>query len=136
MTWLDELNQPALTILPPASWGEWDSLRPPLPVVTKIAIVQTVVARFYQIPLAEILSSRRTMKVAYARMVGMFLAVEALRAGHRATYQEIGEAFNRVHATCMHAHTEIASLMSIYPEINREVTALKAEVTTTLAKYA
>ena len=66
--------------------------------------IKSAVARYYNIPLDDINSSKRSDKIAYARQVAMYLC----RTLAKMQYKNIGIAFgNRDHSTVMHACDKI-----------------------------
>ena len=70
-----------------------------------VSWIQKKVAEFYEIPLAEMTSDRRSQSVALPRQVAMYLVRTLLHE----TYPRIGEAFGgKDHSTVMHAEKKIA----------------------------
>ena len=66
--------------------------------------IKQAVAKYYNVPLDDINSSKRSEKIAYARQVAMYLC----RNLAKMQYKSIGNAFgNRDHSTVMHACDKI-----------------------------
>lgn len=66
--------------------------------------IKQAVAKYYNVPLDDINSSKRSEKIAYARQVAMYLC----RNLSKMQYKSIGNAFgNRDHSTVMHACDKI-----------------------------
>ena len=66
--------------------------------------IKVAVSKYYNIPLDDINSSKRSDKIAYARQVAMYLC----RTLAKMQYKNIGNAFgNRDHSTVMHACEKI-----------------------------
>lgn len=68
----------------------------------------------------ELLGRARPARIAFPRLVCMYIARETTQQ----TLEDIADAFNRTHATILHAHRTIASYLSIYPEIEQSVNYL------------
>ncbi len=69
--------------------------------------IQKVIARYYKIKVADLLSKRRSRSIARPRQVAMALAKEL--TNH--SLPEIGDAFGgRDHTTVLHAHRKVAEL--------------------------
>ena len=72
--------------------------------------IKQAVAKYYNVPLDDINSSKRSEKIAYARQVAMYLC----RNLAKMQYKNIGNAFgNRDHSTVMHACDKIESEIKI-----------------------
>lgn len=66
--------------------------------------IKEAVAKYYNVPLDDINSSKRSSEIAYARQVAMYLCRELAKI----QYKNIGNAFgNRDHSTVMHACSKI-----------------------------
>lgn len=74
--------------------------------------------------MAELLGRRRPARIAFPRMVGMYLCRE--RTSCRLV--DIGDAFNRHHTAVIHGHKTIDELLEIYPELNNSITYLEGKV--------
>ncbi|NQZ69338.1 MAG: chromosomal replication initiator protein DnaA [Lentisphaeria bacterium] len=70
--------------------------------------IQKHVADHFDIKLADIISKKRPQNIAHARMVGMYLSRQLTDL----SYPVIGEAFNRNHATIVHAVDTIRKKMA------------------------
>ncbi len=89
--------------------------------------IQRVVAEFFNIKVADLLSKRRSRSVARPRQIAMALAKQL--TNH--SYPEIGDAFGgRDHTTVLHAcrkvdqlKSEDAELLKDYNELNRKLTS-------------
>src|SRR5438876_11545081 len=81
-----------------------------------IAQVQDCVARAFELSRAELLSRRRTQRVACARQVAMYLCRDLARnpeegrfgEGAWASFPRIGRAFERDHSSVIHAYKTVA----------------------------
>ena len=81
-----------------------------------IVQVQDCVARAFEVSRAELLSRRRTQRVACARQVAMYLCRDIARSSaHRrvgegawASFPRIGKAFERDHSSVIHAYKTVA----------------------------
>ncbi len=83
-----------------------------------IDLIQSKVAEFYKIDLAEITSKRRTANIALARQIAMYIA----RKHTTYSLQEIGRRFgNRDHGTVMHAIKTVADAMENDTNLRRNV---------------
>ena len=72
--------------------------------------IKVAVAKYYNIPLDDINSSKRSSEIAYARQVAMYLCRELAKM----QYKNIGIAFgNRDHSTVMHACDKIEKEIQI-----------------------
>ena len=72
--------------------------------------IKVAVAKYYNVPLDDINSSKRSEKIAYARQVAMYLC----RNLAKMQYKNIGVAFgNRDHSTVMHACDKIEKEIKI-----------------------
>lgn len=83
--------------------------------------IQKVVAEYYKIKVADLLSKRRSRSVARPRQVAMALAKEL--TNH--SLPEIGDAFGgRDHTTVLHAHRKIQELKELNTDIAEDFTNL------------
>jgi chromosomal replication initiator protein len=73
-----------------------------------IGHIQQVTAEHYKITLEELLSLKKTAKLAEARQVAMYLSRKTLNA----TYHNIGLAFGKDHTTVMYACEKIEKMMN------------------------
>src|SRR5207248_9651195 len=84
--------------------------------------IQTTVAEYFKIKMADMHSKKRGRNVARPRQVAMALAKDRTRMG----LPEIGEAFgNRDHTTVLHASRTIASLRARDGSLNRDYLVLE-----------
>ncbi|WKD49847.1 chromosomal replication initiator protein DnaA [Microbulbifer spongiae] len=89
--------------------------------------IQRVVAEYYKIKVADLLSKRRSRSVARPRQVAMSLAKEL--TNH--SLPEIGDAFGgRDHTTVLHACRKIRELQSSDADIREDVKLLTRSLTT------
>ncbi|MEM9301451.1 MAG: chromosomal replication initiator protein DnaA [Pseudomonadota bacterium] len=92
-----------------------------------ISNIQKVVAEYYKIRVAELLSKRRNRSIARPRQVAMALAKEL--TDH--SLPEIGDAFGgRDHTTVLHACRKIAELKETDGRIREDYEKLLRELTT------
>ena len=88
--------------------------------------IQKIVAGYYKIRVADILSKRRTRSVARPRQLAMALAKEL--TNH--SYPEIGDAFGgRDHTTVLHACRKIKELRDMDREIHDDYANLYRTLT-------
>ena len=89
--------------------------------------IQRVVAEYYKIKVADLLSKRRSRSVARPRQVAMYLAKDL--TNH--SLPEIGDAFGgRDHTTVLHACRKIKSLLDADADIREDVKNLLRILTT------
>jgi chromosomal replication initiator protein len=88
--------------------------------------IQKVVARYYQLRVADLLSKRRTRNIARPRQMAMFLAKSLTQH----SLPEIGDAFGgRDHTTVLHACRKIESLCETDARIREDRARLLRELT-------
>ena len=87
-----------------------------------ISNIQKVVAEYFQLRVADMLSKRRSRSVARPRQVAMFLAKELTEH----SLPEIGDAFGgRDHTTVLHAVRKIADERGKDAQLNHELHVLE-----------
>ncbi len=90
--------------------------------IGSIAFIQTLVAAYYRVPLAEMTSDRRSRCVAHPRQVAMYLAREMTPQSLPA----IGRSFgHRDHTTVMWAISAVESRMVGDRNLTADVAALR-----------
>ena len=90
-----------------------------------IADIQRIIAEYYGVKSAELLSRRRTKDIVRPRHIAMYLGKNLTRC----SYPEIGRRFgNRDHSTVMHAVRTIERLMKHDSEFADEVALLRGLV--------
>ena len=82
-----------------------------------ISWIKSVVAQYFNIEEKYMTVRTRKREYAYARQVAMYL----LREKYKMRFAEIGEIFSRDHATAIHSHTVISSLISVYKDHKEKV---------------
>ena len=83
--------------------------------------IQAIVSNFYNIPLNEMLSQRRSRPLARPRQVAMYLAKMTTRS-----LPEIGRRFaNRDHTTVIHAVKTITKLSEKDEEMKKNINQIK-----------
>ena len=88
--------------------------------------IQKVVARYYQLRVADLLSKRRTRNIARPRQMAMFLAKSLTQH----SLPEIGDAFGgRDHTTVLHACRKIESLCETEARFREDRARLLRELT-------
>ncbi|WP_269581951.1 chromosomal replication initiator protein DnaA [Roseibium sp. Sym1] len=88
----------------------------------KIAVIQRIVSRHYEIARSDMLSRRRARVVVLPRQIAMYLAKEMTPR----SLPEIGRRFgNRDHTTVLHAHRKISRMLPDDPTFSRELESLK-----------
>lgn len=88
--------------------------------------IQKRVAEQFDIRLADMTSKRRPRSIAEPRMLAMYLSRQL--TGH--SYPAIGEAFNRNHATVMHAEAAVTKRIDQDPEFASVVSTLTRQLRT------
>lgn len=84
-----------------------DEIDPQQPGYPSVRFIQAVVCRYYNIRLADLISSRRTLAVVRPRQMAMHLCRELTLF----SFPHISRAFSgRDHTTAVHAHKKIAQL--------------------------
>jgi chromosomal replication initiator protein len=104
-----------------------DTMYPELRAQAKpgVADIQSAVAAFYEISVAELLSPSREVRVAWPRQVAIYLA----RRLTGTSLQSIGQAFgNRNHATITHACKRVTERVIADPHINTDLQQLTDRV--------
>jgi hypothetical protein len=99
--------------------------RPPKPKYPRIELIQSVVARHYNVSRHDILAPRRTAVVVRPRQVAMYLA----KAMTLRSLPEIGRRFGgRDHTTVLHAVRKIERLISCDESMAEELRALQEQI--------
>jgi len=90
-----------------------------------ISLIQSIVAKSFNLTKMDILSQRRTQNVVLPRQIAMYLVKNmTLRS-----YPEIGRRFGgRDHTTAIHAVHKISARCVSDPEFAGRINALKAEI--------
>jgi chromosomal replication initiator protein len=101
-----------------------DEMYPPADLASvSIDKIQATVASFYEISVADLISERRTARIASARQVAIFLSRELTPA----SLGVIGEAFGgRNHATVLHACKRVASRLGSDQQAKSDVAELRS----------
>ena len=85
--------------------------------------IQTIVSNYYNIPLSEMLSQRRSRPLARPRQVAMYLAKKLTTR----SLPEIGRRFaNRDHTTVIHAVKTITRLSDQDDEMKKNINQIKS----------
>lgn len=91
--------------------------QPPL----NISDIQSAVGREFEVTLKEMRSKSRKRNLVYPRKLSMYLC----RKYTQKSLKEIGQAFNRAHATVVSAVDSIERLKRTEPEVGRDINRLK-----------
>jgi len=86
--------------------------------------IQRLVAEFYDVRLADMTSQRRPANIAFPRQVAMFLC-RKLTDNSSPT---IGEAFNRNHATILHAASTVEKRLETDSELRQAISVLERKL--------
>ena len=86
-----------------------------------IEAIQKVVADYYDIRFGDMTSKRRPQSIAYPRQVAMFLA----RSLTAHSLPEIGQAFERNHATVLHAYRLVTEKSKADASLRKSLAVLK-----------
>ena len=87
--------------------------------------VQKLVAEFYDIRVADMTSARRPQSIAFPRQVAMYLCREM--TDH--SLPSIGLAFNRNHATVLHAHRLVGDKLKSDAQFRQTLAVLQQRMT-------
>jgi chromosomal replication initiator protein len=87
-------------------------------------LIQRAVSEYFQVSVPDLLGPRRPKQIAMARMVAMYLA----RTMTQDSLPGIGRAFNRDHATVVHAVSAITSRMDTDESLRTAVTTLTRQL--------
>ena len=100
--------------------------RLPRELINKIELIKEVVAKHYDLTLAELIGGPRSKKFSYPRMVGMYLAKEITDR----SLPDIGRRFGgRDHTTVLHGVRKIEGLLAARdPQMIETIAALEAEL--------
>lgn len=79
--------------------------------------IQSVVADFFNIKLSDIMSDGRQQSIAMPRQIAMFLC----RKLTHSSYPHIGEAFDKTHATVLHACNTIQGRLTIDQKLRANI---------------
>lgn len=91
----------------------------------KIERIQRAVARRYEISVMDLVSQRRTVRVAFPRQIAMYLA----KTMTPRSFPEIGRRFgNRDHTTVIHAVRKIEGKIKTDPALAAEIDDLRREI--------
>jgi chromosomal replication initiator protein len=82
-----------------------------------LSSIQRAVAAHYDIRVADMSSSQRPRSIAVPRQVAMYLCRELTPA----SLPDIGSAFDKTHATVLHAHKTIRGRMDVDTDLRRHV---------------
>jgi chromosomal replication initiator protein len=91
---------------------------------TTIDAIKQAVGAHYDVSVAELVSARRTARVAWARQVAIHFA----RNLTETSLEEIGKAFGRNHATVLHACKRVSDRLVNDPDAAADVHKLRAVV--------
>ena len=83
--------------------------------------IQNLVCEYYGVKMQELLSRRRPARIAFPRMVGMYLSRETTSF----PLEVIGGVFDRHHTAIIYGHATVEDYMDIYPEIDMSVNYLR-----------
>lgn len=88
--------------------------------VSKITVIQIVVARFFQISRSDLTGPAQFAKFVKPRQIAFYLAREMT---HR-SYGDIARRFNRDHTTCLHGANKVASLLATNSMLAANIAAM------------
>jgi chromosomal replication initiator protein len=105
--------------------GVIDGMHPLVPRrELSIAEIQSSVAAYYDLSVAELLSTTRTARIAWPRQVAIHLARELTNA----SLQAIGDAFARSHATIIHACNRVSERLLETEDALTDIQELTASI--------
>ena len=91
--------------------------------------IQKVVAEYYDIRLADMTSQRRPRMVAAPRQVAMYLC----RRMTRSSLPDIAKAFDRTHATILHAYKSVDGRMEIDQNLKNDIVRISEKLGRTIS---
>ena len=83
--------------------------------------IQKVVENFYKVSHADLVGSKRSRNIVYARQVAIYLCRQMLDL----TYSNIGKTFNRDHTTILYSVITVEEKLKENRELREEIEALK-----------
>lgn len=93
--------------------------------VLDIHLIQTTVAKFYNVTVPEIIGKKRVKRIVVPRQVAMYLARELTDA----SLPKIGKAFGgKDHTTVLHACDKIAEIIQSDNKLQQEIASLKKKL--------
>ncbi|GAB1400554.1 chromosomal replication initiator protein DnaA [Aminivibrio sp.] len=107
--------------------AEWlkDIIRKDIRGPVSIDAIQHTVGEFFNMPVDELLSTKRTSDIALARQIAMYLA----RKLTETSLQQIGLSFRKKdHTTVLHAHRKITQMIKEQPRIKQIVDTIEAKL--------
>jgi chromosomal replication initiator protein len=126
---LEDLNRPALTILPPvdpipATRTKARTLVAPAQSLITLSVIDRVVAAAYGISVQDIHGRSRRQEIAGARQIAMFLAREMTPL----SLAQIGSHYGRDHSTIVHAHQTVSGYADVYPDLRVTIHDLRCKI--------
>ena len=116
-----ELSSEPITIDNASIWLK-DILREDIKGPTTIGTIQTIVAEYFEMSVDDLISSKRTAEIAWARQIAMYLCRECTES----SLQHIGQAFRKKdHTTVLHAHKKVNKMMKNGQDVKDFVENLK-----------
>jgi len=106
---------------------EWlkDIIRKDIRGPISIDSIQNTVADFFNMKVADLLSSKRTSDLAMARQIAMYLC----RKVTDSSLQQVGLAFQKKdHTTVLHAHRKISQMVKDEPRIRQIVDTIEGKL--------
>ncbi|MFW6237613.1 MAG: chromosomal replication initiator protein DnaA [Halanaerobiales bacterium] len=90
-----------------------------------IDLIKEVVAGYYNLELEDMISKKRTQKIAFPRQIAMYLSRELTEL----SLPQIGEDFGgRDHTTVIHAHNKIEDKINNEADFKQTITKLKNKI--------
>lgn len=90
-----------------------------------IELIKEIVAGYYNLELEDMVSKKRTQKIAFPRQIAMYLARELTES----SLPQIGEEFGgRDHTTVIHAHNKIEEKINNETDFKQTVAKLKNKI--------
>ena len=103
-----------------------DALKSMLPNNKKRSItiegIQNAVCKYYHVPLNDLKGKKRVRSIVVPRQIAMYLSREMTSASLPKIGQEFG---GKDHTTVIHAHEKISNLVKKDPQIKKEITDIK-----------
>ena len=119
-----ELSSEPITEENAAEWLK-DIIRKDIRGPVSIDAIQHSVGEFFNMPVDELLSTKRTSDIALARQIAMYLA----RKLTETSLQQIGFSFRKKdHTTVLHAHRKISQMIKEQPRIKQIVDTIEAKL--------
>lgn len=90
----------------------------------KMAHIATIVADYYSVDYYKIFTKSRREELVTVRQVTMYISRTALKYPHK----QLGDFFNRDHATSVHACKTIANLLETSKDVRKDFSEIRLKL--------